>query len=51
HISRDVIVNEAEKWKWEVEPVHRDEIQYNHIHLESSDESDREDGYDEEENV
>ncbi|PNY02360.1 copia-type polyprotein [Trifolium pratense] len=40
-----------EKWKWETDPVYRDEIQYNHVHLESSDESDGEDGYEEEDTV
>ncbi|PNX76333.1 putative LRR receptor-like protein kinase [Trifolium pratense] len=51
NISRDVIVNEAEQWKWETNPVYRDEVQYNHVHLESSDDSDGEDGYEEEDTV
>ncbi|MCI97935.1 hypothetical protein A2U01_0119236, partial [Trifolium medium] len=51
HISRDVIVNESEKWKWDIEPVCRSEIQHNHVYLDSSDESDREDDYDEEDTV
>ncbi|PNY04319.1 copia-type polyprotein [Trifolium pratense] len=51
HIIRDVIVNEDEKWKWETDPVYRDEVQYNHIYLESSDESDGEECYEEVEPV
>ncbi|MCI96486.1 hypothetical protein A2U01_0117786, partial [Trifolium medium] len=43
-------VNEAEKWKWEVEPVYRDEIQYNHVHPDSSDESENEAAEDEQVN-
>ncbi|KAK2439455.1 putative mitochondrial protein [Trifolium repens] len=40
HISRDVIVNEAEQWKWEVETTYNSESSY--IFPDSSDESDNE---------
>ncbi|CAJ2667520.1 unnamed protein product [Trifolium pratense] len=40
HISRDVIVNEEEKWKWEKEPVYNSEVQSTFIYPSSSDESD-----------
>ncbi|CAJ2628037.1 unnamed protein product [Trifolium pratense] len=40
HISRDVIVNEEEKWKWEKEPVYNSELQSTFIYPSSSDESD-----------
>jgi hypothetical protein len=47
HISRDVIVNEAEKWKWEVEPMYSSGNQQCYIYPNSSDESENEDGDDE----
>ena len=32
HISRDVIVNESEKWKWESEPKDSSEINQSYIY-------------------
>ncbi|CAJ2637748.1 unnamed protein product [Trifolium pratense] len=43
HISRDVIVNEEEKWKWEKEPVYNSGVQSTFIYPSSSDESDGDD--------
>ena len=40
HISRDVIVNEAEQWKWEVETTYNSESSY--IFPDSSDDSENE---------
>jgi hypothetical protein len=45
HFSRDVIVNEAEKWKWENEPEYNSEIQQSYIYPDSSDESEGEDDH------
>ena len=45
HISRDVIVNEAEKWKWESEPEYSSEIKQNYIYPDSSDESEGEEDH------
>lgn len=42
HISRDVIVNESESWKWQVTPVYSSEIQQGFIYPDSSDESEDE---------
>lgn len=39
HISRDIIVNEAEKWKWEKEPVYNEDTQQTFIYSDSSDKS------------
>jgi len=39
HISRDVIVNEIEKWKWESEPEYSSEFKQNYIYPDSSYES------------
>ncbi|PNX79017.1 putative copia-type protein, partial [Trifolium pratense] len=50
-LRTDVIVNKDEKSKRETDPVHKDEVQYNHIYLDSSDESDGEEGYEEVEPV
>jgi hypothetical protein len=33
HICRDVIVNEAESWKWQVTPVYKSEIQQGYVYL------------------
>ncbi|PNX99967.1 retrotransposon-related protein [Trifolium pratense] len=44
HISRDVIVNEEEKWKWDEEPVYNSEVQSTFIYLSSSDESENDGG-------
>ncbi|MCH80809.1 copia-type polyprotein [Trifolium medium] len=51
HFSRDVIVNENEKWKWEEEPVYSSESQSTFIYPNSSDESDGGEDYDEDEPV
>jgi len=45
HICRDVIVNEAEKWKWESEPEYSSEIKQSYIYPDSSDESGDEEDY------
>jgi len=45
HISRDVIVNEAVKWKWESEPEYSSEIKQSYIYPDSSDESDGEEDH------
>lgn len=45
HFSRDVIVNEAEKWKWENESEYNSEIQQSYIYPDSSDESEGEDDH------
>jgi len=45
HISRDVIVNEAEKWKWESEPEYNNEIKQSCIYPDSSDESEDEEDH------
>ena len=42
HISRDVIVNESESWKWQVTPVYSSKIQQGFIYPDSSDESEDE---------
>ncbi|GAU28641.1 hypothetical protein TSUD_159220 [Trifolium subterraneum] len=47
----DVIVNKAEKWKWEVEHVYSSEIQQSYINPNSSDESDNDDSLNEVETV
>jgi len=39
HISRDVIVNEVEKWKWESESEYSSETKQSYIYPDSSDES------------
>ncbi|KAI5399078.1 hypothetical protein KIW84_064447 [Lathyrus oleraceus] len=50
HISRDMIVDEAEKWKWEEEPVYSEESQETYIYPDSSDESVNNDDADESDN-
>jgi len=45
HISRDVIVNEAEKWKWESEPEYSSEIKQSYLYPDSSDESEGEEDH------
>ena len=45
HISRDVIVNEAERWKWESEPEYNSEIRQSYIYPDSSDESEGEEDH------
>jgi predicted nucleotidyltransferase len=45
HISRDVIVNEAEKLKWESEPEYSSEIKQNYVYPNSSDESEGEEDH------
>jgi hypothetical protein len=45
HFSRDVIVNEAEKWKWENESEYNSEIQQSYIYPDLSDESEGEDDH------
>jgi len=46
HISRDVIVNETEKWKWESEPEYSSEFKQSYIYPDSSDESEGEEDHD-----
>lgn len=50
HIGRDVYMNEAEKWKWEEEPVCSKESQQSYIYPNSSDESVNNDDADESDN-
>jgi hypothetical protein len=45
HFSRDVIVNEAEIWKWESEPEYNSKVQQSYIYPDSSDESEGEDDH------
>jgi len=47
HISRDVKVNEAEKWKWESEPEYSSETKQSYIYPDSSDESEGEEDHEE----
>jgi len=46
HISKDVIVNEVEKWKWQSELEYSSEIKQTYIYPDSSDESEGEEDHD-----